>query len=495
MKPYQILTFLISVFLVLLCMAILFPENGVKIGDDVSLRFAQPEEFFSTDSVSYADITDIIEHNAEAAEAPENVSEVQPGENGSLQGSEEGSVAHSPSPDSLKKITRTLEFPGNDPEILYPFFREINRIRKTHKLVRILHYGDSQIEADRMTGYIRHQLQSRFGGSGCGLIPVIPLYDGIMSVKQENAGNWERYTGFINQDSSLGHKRYGALFTFARFQAVDSLSGSKAMLSFSPTGLGYRSSRIFNRFSLFLGGKQERSAIRVYAGDSLLDSVNITSRRSYRHLTWKTPSTPHTFRLEFTGSSSPEIYGISLDNSWGLAVDNIPLRGSSGLVFSKVDTVLLKKMYEDLDVGLILLQFGGNVIPYLKEDYDYYERLFKRELGVIRRMLPAVPVVVIGPSDMSVKENGKYVTYSNLEPVRDVLKKAAMESGCAFWDMYEAMGGRNSMPSWVLAEPQLAMSDFVHFNPRGARIVGEMFCNAFLYEYDRWLKKFGDLVK
>ena len=41
---------------------------------------------------------------------------------------------------------------------------------------------------------------------------------------------------------------------------------------------------------------------------------------------------------------------------------------------------------------MILLQFGGNVIPYLTNDYDYYERLFKRELGVIRRMLPGTPV-------------------------------------------------------------------------------------------------------
>ena len=96
---------------------------------------------------------------------------------------------------------------------------------------------------------------------------------------------------------------------------------------------------------------------------------------------------------------------------------------------------------------------------------------------------------------MSVKENGEYTTYSNLEPVRDALKKAALESGCAFWDMYEAMGGRNSMPSWVFADPPLAISDFVHFNPRGARIIGEMFYNAFIYEYDQWLETYIHLCR
>ncbi len=257
-------------------------------------------------------------------------------------------------------------------------------------------------------------------------------------------------------------------------------SGSDAArLSFSPSPLGYRTSRSFNRFSLYLGGKSASAHLKVFAGDSLLDSLVISPRKNYARYTWQTTATPPSFTLEFSGTTSPEIYGIAIDNTWGVAVDNIPLRGSSGLVFSKVDTLLLKKMYADLNVGMILLQFGGNVIPYLNGDYDYYERLFRRELGVIRRMLPGVPVIVIGPSDMSKKENGRYMTYPNLEPVRDALKKAALDSGCAFWDMYQAMGGKNSMPSWVFAEPPLAISDFVHFNPRGARIIGEMFCNAF----------------
>jgi hypothetical protein len=42
-------------------------------------------------------------------------------------------------------------------------------------------------------------------------------------------------------------------------------------------------------------------------------------------------------------------------------------------------------------------------------------------------------------------------------------KKAAFKSGAAFWDMYKAMGGENSMPSWVFAEPA-GIERFVHFN-------------------------------
>ena len=40
------------------------------------------------------------------------------------------------------------------------------------KSVRVLHYGDSQIEEDRMTQQIREALQKRYGGSGAGLLPL-----------------------------------------------------------------------------------------------------------------------------------------------------------------------------------------------------------------------------------------------------------------------------------------------------------------------------------
>jgi hypothetical protein len=53
--------------------------------------------------------------------------------------------------------------------------------------------------------------------------------------------------------------------------------------------------------------------------------------------------------------------------------------------------------------------------------------------------------------------------------------------------MYEAMGGHNSMPSWVYANPALAQKDFVHLNPLGARIIGEMFYRSFIQEYEKFL--------
>jgi hypothetical protein len=228
-------------------------------------------------------------------------------------------------------------------------------------------------------------------------------------------------------------------------------------------------------------------AMKLYLNDSLVNEKYLEHSFTYQKFMWNLGDTPEKLKLEFSPESNLSLFGVSLDNSWGIAVDNIPLRGSSGLEFSKTDTVILKKMYKDLHVGMLILQFGGNVVPYL-ESVSAYKKYFIRELSLLKRLLPGVPVLVVGPSDMSVKENGRYMTYPNLEKVRDAMRRAALDSGCSFWDMYEAMGGRNSMPSWVFAEPPLAVNDFVHFNIRGSRIIAEMLYNSIIYEYNLWRK-------
>jgi hypothetical protein len=92
-------------------------------------------------------------------------------------------------------------------------------------------------------------------------------------------------------------------------------------------------------------------------------------------------------------------------------------------------------------------------------------------------------VLVMGVADMSVKNGNDFESYANLDNVIHTLRSAAFRSGAAFWDMQKAMGGRNSMPAWVNANPPLAASDYVHFNKRGSDIMAQMFYNAFIYEY------------
>ncbi len=490
MRPYQILAFFVSVVLVLLIISFFFPQDGLNLGDKINLKFLTFDEILTKDSIEYADISDIVEQPA-----PETSSDTLPGPVvaavDSIPDTSDIPVIKIPP----KTNIHSIRFPEGKRDLFSSFFASLTGLKENKELLRILHYGDSQIEADRITGYIRHRMQTTFGGSGCGLVPAVPLYNGKRSISQSYSDNWKRFTGFINRDASIDHRRYGALFAFSAIRRPVNIFTGDEWLEFKPSPIAYPTAKKFNYVSLILGKSDSSfTRIRFMVNDSTADNVDVAYSFRYNKLNWQLDQVPKNIRFVFGPDESMIVYGVSLDDTWGVAVDNIPLRGSSGLMFSKTDTAFLRQMYQDMNVGMLILQFGGNAVPYLK-NFKQYENYFKRELRVVKKMLPKIPVLVVGPSDMSVKEKGKFITHPNLEGVRNAVRDAALDSGCAFWDMYEAMGGRNSMPSWVYAEPPLAVSDFVHFNTRGAKIIAEMLYNSFMYEYIHWQEGSAELKK
>jgi hypothetical protein len=262
-----------------------------------------------------------------------------------------------------------------------------------------------------------------------------------------------------------------------------------AWVKFDNSQLNSQNTKIYNQCRMFYGYNKKSFHVKVYDGETLLFSDSLRNSDYFTFKTWNFTGTPAELKFEFEGTQSPEFYGFALDGLRGIAVDNIPLRGCSGLIFSLMDLTLLQQMYNYLNVKLILLQFGGNRVPYDSTTVYQYKKYFKYQLNLLKKICPDVPIIVIGPSDMSVKEKDSYITHNNLIPVRDAIREASLESGCAYWDMFEAMGGVNSMPSWVFADPPLAEKDFTHFTPNGAKIVTKMFYSAFIYEYNKYLTK------
>ena len=59
-----------------------------------------------------------------------------------------------------------IYMPGDNIDYLDPFFDALEAARE--RPVRIMHYGDSQLEGDRISSVLREAFQERFGGSGAG---------------------------------------------------------------------------------------------------------------------------------------------------------------------------------------------------------------------------------------------------------------------------------------------------------------------------------------
>jgi lysophospholipase L1-like esterase len=155
------------------------------------------------------------------------------------------------------------------------------------------------------------------------------------------------------------------------------------------------------------------------------------------------------------------------------------MRGCSGNIFTKIDSVALADFYRKTNTRLIILQFGGNMIPQTENPATisgYVRSTLRQQVRYLRACAPQASILFIGPSDMSTRIDGEMKTYPLVPYMDRLLKQMAEEEHIAYWSIYDAMGGQNSMVKWV--EVGLAGSDYVHFTRSGAKKIGRL-----LYEW------------
>ncbi len=492
MKPSKILLFILLIMGSLLCIAFFFPKDGIRISDDLVLYFPTIEELMEESDNGIVDISEIIAKNQVKEEGQDERKT-----SARYVMNDSSIVYYEPLKINTGEVSRKIEFPGNDKTVLYSFFKELSEIHSNGRLIRIMHYGDSQIEADRMSSYLRNRIQSQFGGSGPGLIPAVQPYGFDSPSKIELSDGWIRYPGFGLRDSSIKHSKYGVLMSFSRFSPIinieDSLTNKReeyhAWIKINHSPYSHNNVKRYTQCRMFYGNNKYPVNMKLFAGENEIDKKVLLPSDLLQIKKWTFDQTPAYIKMEFNGYDSPDIYAMALDGMQGVAVDNIPLRGSSGLVFTTTNENLLQAIYQNLNTKLIILQFGGNVAPTIKDNYDFYQQSFYNQLIRLRKLIPDVNIIVVGIADMSLREKDQYVTYPNVTLIRDALKKAAFKANCAFWDTYEAMGGKNSMPSWVFSDPPLAEKDFVHFTIDGSKIIAQMFYQALMLEYNDYFNK------
>ncbi len=449
MRRSQIVIFLFGVIAVLAIICAFIPEEGV-----LGLRFPQLSEVLS------------------ASDRPGGLSPEELIEQRRL------SAARHEFQTFFKEDPARFYLPGDDVSFFDPLFASLDRAEQTP--LRIIHYGDSQIEEDRITGTIRERLQERFGGSGPGMMPARQY--ATPRVGEGSTAELQRFFNYGDAAYRAGIRQYGPYADFVRLDTVSTFS-------FYPIRRKEKGQSTFDRMTLVAG--------------NLRSSLSVTSKGDRREVApgqgalsfvrFELPDS--SARASLTVAGCADLYGILLDSKTGVRMDNVAMRGSSGAIFTTMDREQLRTFYKEENVRLILLQYGGNSVPYLKTDkaISNYLESVRKQIRFLRELAPQAKIVFVGPSDMSTSVAGKRQTYPRLPGFVDSLKVSATQSGAAYWDIYGAMGGENSMVQWVNARPALAGSDYVHFTLAGSRKIGDMFCDALFlyYDYYRFRKKNG----
>ena len=371
------------------------------------------------------------------------------------------------------------------------FFNSLANISNEPKSIRVLHYGDSQIEGDRISDYLRLKLQAQFGGEGPGLISFMPVAPSVIN-KLSWSPTWDRYTIFTGKDKRVKHNNFGAIAHITRFSKYNVLSDStqykSAWVKMVTSKNGGPKAAGYNKLKLYYGGSQAKTHVELYENGSLNNSDSLLAGGNFNIKEFNLNQGALLHEFKFKGKDSPDFYGVSLEGSKGIMVDNMGLRGSSGTFFNQINYGQLKQFYDHLNTKLIILQFGGNALPYIKtpEQTVQFGNYLKSQILTIKRLAPQASILVIGPADMSVKVGTDYETHPQLENLRDAIKKTAFETNCAFFDMYNCMGGKNSMVSWV--DLGIGAKDYIHFSSGGARKIAVLLYSSLINDYNSFNK-------
>ena len=445
MKPGRILVFIASVIALLAALGAVFPAEGIMIGDrhigftslhalaaqqqkpDIELPKETPEMLQLRDSVAY------YRHQVE-----------------------EGSLR--------------LWLPNR--HYMDTFWQTAEKARRNGRTVRVLHYGDSQIEMDHITSRLRTYMQRTFGGGGPGMVPFQTITPS-MTISQSTAGELIHLSSFGDSTVVRSRGDYGPMmqcFRMAGGNATLTLRGAKSK------SVDDRAKR-FSRITLVYNNRSQHLSADL--ADRQHRSVPLpaaTRDGGIGSFSWLLDSATAHVRLTVSGNA--DLYGVLVDDGPGIAVDNIPMRGCSGQQFTLVPEDKLASAYRQLDVGMIILQFGGNSVPYIKtsKQISTYCQSIGKQIDHLHRCCPGATLLFVGPSDMSTRLRGQLQTYPALPELIDSLAATATTHGAAYWSIYHAMGGLNSMPEW--SRQGLAGQDYIHFSQRGADLMGDRLSQA-----------------
>ena len=414
MRPAKVLLFIACVMACLGVLCVLLPGR-ISWGEK-ELRWPTLTEVFAA-----PDTTDIPELVAEPDSLPQADTVVTP----------------APKPVIPKVV---VDSTADRRVFLSAFYASLSE--STDRVVRVLHYGDSQIEEDRMTQQIREALQARYGGSGAGLLPLAQTIPSL-TVRQQLYMS-RRYVA-----PAQGPQRY-LVYGPRRDQRSDGFYGVMGQMAVMSD-------------SLVKGSEDIMAVCTPQSKGTRYSEWKIFADTSIHYTT-----SGDTVRLNGRGA----VYGLSQQSETGVIVDNIPMRGCLGLVFTKMDSTQLTTFYHNENVRLIIMQFGGNAIPFNKSPgtIGAIVRGLRGQVQYLQRLAPEASILFIGPSDMLTQEDGEWHT-SPMVPYMDLLlQKMALEENIAYFSLYRWMGGRGSMMRWQ--EVGLAGSDGVHFTRSGARKAG-----------------------
>lgn len=419
----------------------LFPSLGVKVFNPLS-------DLFPTPGGEVAQRVDTTPEDPLLAEAMRR---------DSLEREEAESAADTLQVDSVMEPTSAGLLPAG--LIDYSGGSALTRLREVlteagDQPVNVAFLGDSFIEGDILVEHFREALQARYGGGGVGYVPLTSVTARFrQTIKHSFSGAWE-------DDNALKHP-HGShfLITGSYQQAV------------GEAGVSYENRQPVDQATLLYTSEDSLRISSTVNGDAPTEILLPSTGGSLHRV--KVGRQVATLRLDFPKAEGSRLYGICMDGDKGVRVDNMSLRGSSGLQLGAVSPSLSEDLHRIRPYHLIVLSYGLNVVSPkdTRYEYGYYFRGMDRALTGLHEIYPEAIFLIISISDRGQRIDGEVYTLPGVPRMVEIQERLAKKYHALFFNTYgtiRSMGGIRSFVSkgW-------AAKDYTHLSSAGGREISK----------------------
>ncbi|MFT7583172.1 MAG: lysophospholipase L1-like esterase, partial [Myxococcota bacterium] len=342
-------------------------------------------------------------------------------------------------------------------------------------ITRVTHWGDSAIAADGMPSMARRLLQQQFGDAGHGFSLVAAGNRWYLRKDIEFESRGWKVQEFIRKDSADGFYGYGGvaavgyLGSRASWKTVDDGPVGKAASRFEVL---FRRAKGGGDLEVTVDGGAETKVFSTATdeGDAPQDTSVVV----------KVSDGPHSFRVKNIGGGMTKLYGAVIERDIpGVVYDSIGTIGARAGRQRNIDDDHFIAQLRHRKPDLMVLMYGGNALKD-KTTMAQYAASYSTVVERYRRALPQASCLVMSPIDHGEYYRRKVRTVPRQVEIMRVQREVALEQGCAWFSLYDAMGGQGSIGRWFKSSPRLAEADLGHPTAKGSITLGRLFYKSLM---------------
>ena len=358
-----------------------------------------------------------------------------------------------------------FSFDGSEMERLLAAVRQCK-----DRSVHIAFMGDSYIEGDIITSELRASLQRQFGGVGVGFVPLAPNHVRFRKQVKLRHDGWTEYS--VVSPSPVQWQQM--MISGYYYEPNEEAQTEVILTTPCDTSCGVSRASLFYVNTL-------RSQFR-YSCSSGADTL-LAPAASPAMQRVSIDGDIHSVRLSFLDPTGFRGYGVYLQDSVGMYVDNYAVRGTSGVLMRRCGGALWGSFAAMIPYDLVILEYGLNVVERDRMHYGSFMKSFSGLIDSVQMIYPRSSILVMGVGDRGCRERDEVITMPCIEPFVDAQREVAKEQGVLFWDTYRAMGGRGAIAEYV--DRGWAAKDYTHLSLAGGRELGRKLYEAIMVEVNR----------